>query len=378
MSVNIDEVFGGARRQRGYIPEESPTPAAPAPPAAGQVDQARDLAPESGDGDAPAVGRVVSDGREIAPWDEATATASTSSWSAFLARLGFGRGQREAAAAVERAECERIIRQRTWRRAVNVAVHTSKGSTGCTPFALALGGALSSVRGGQVTVLEGTVTRGDLATRAEGNPPRGLGELLAGCDLVESAGNLAGYTAPQTSHAAVIGSIGERERLSANDVARIRTLIDRYAQLSVTDLGRDESADSTVTALEATDAVVIPAVLSRVALERAVQTAHRVLRQRPDLRGRMVLVLGHSGAPEHPRLVSDGTAWLVDELESIATVMEVPFDPVLQGDGEITWSSLSPASAQAWLRVAAQVVSVISDERPVSFGKHNNESERDQ
>ncbi|MDE9364011.1 hypothetical protein PZ938_00180 [Luteipulveratus sp. YIM 133132] len=320
----------------------------------------------------PVAGRVV--GSEVAPWDEAKAVnASPGGWQGLLELLGIGRQKKaDLESQALEADYERVIRQRTWTRAVNVAVHSTKGSVGCTPFAIVLGGVLASIRGGEVTVLEGTVTPGDLQARAEGNPPRGLGELIGGTDLVTSSGNLAGYTAPQTSFAAVIGTVGHRDRLRADQVKRVRELVDTYAQVSVTDLGSDPTTESTQAGLELTDAVVVPAVVSVRAISHAVDTVHAIVRQRPDLRERVLVVLGHSGAPEDPDVAATAVPWLTKKLENLARVEQVPFDPMLQGDGEITIAQLSPASRLAWKRVAATVVQMILDHPRTDQSRSND------
>jgi len=107
-------------------------------------------------------------------------------------------------------EDQRIIRQATWTRAVNVLVTNEGGGTGKTPTCIILAGILAFIRGGYVAALEATESRGYLDRRAEGTQQRGLAELLGGAAGVRSAGHVGGYVAPQTSHADVLGSIAGR------------------------------------------------------------------------------------------------------------------------------------------------------------------------
>ena len=99
-------------------------------------------------------------------------------------------------------------------------VANRKGGVGKTPTSLILGGVLGSIRGGSVAVVEVTDDPGALGYRAEGQPQRGLGELVRDRDEIHSAGQLAGYTAPQTSFASVVASVGPRRELTGEDVAR--------------------------------------------------------------------------------------------------------------------------------------------------------------
>jgi hypothetical protein len=140
-----------------------------------------------------------------------------------LSRIGIrmAPGAAEAAeldAKAARLHAEQIIRQATWTRAVSVLVANPKGGTGKTPTALLLGGVLAAVRGGSVAIMEVSDDRGALTFRAEGNPPRGIGELVRDVAGIRTAGQLAGYTAPQTSFASVIGTTGRRERLTRENV----------------------------------------------------------------------------------------------------------------------------------------------------------------
>ena len=249
------------------------------------------------------------------------------------------------------------IRQATWTRSVNVLVTNPKGGTGKTPTALILAGILGQVRGGYVVAWEAAESLGSLTRRAEGDPVRGLAELLGGVQRIRSAGNLGGYTAPQTSHADVIGSIEEREVLTAADVVAVRQILDTYYRMTVTDTGNNPGHEAYRAALRTADAAVLPCLVSIDALA-GVEEALKVIRAAgqdwTDLASRVVIVLGHDGGPED----SDIAAALRQRLSElgVAAVVEVPFDPAIRLGGEITLSALSTASMRAWTAVAAAVV----------------------
>ena len=121
-----------------------------------------------------------------------------------LTKMGFtvrpGAAEQAAIKIAERqCQHEDIVRQATWTRAVGILVANPKGGVGKTPVALLLGGILAAVRGGSVCVMEVSDDPGALTFRSEGAPTRGLGELVRDASMITSAGQLAGYTAPQTS-----------------------------------------------------------------------------------------------------------------------------------------------------------------------------------
>ena len=156
------------------------------------------------------------------------------------------------------------IRRATWTRAVNVIVTSPKGGVGKTPTSLLLAGILGHVRGGYVAAWEAAEAPGTLNERAEGDPTRGLAELLAGVDSVNSAGSLGGYTAPQTSHADVIGSVTGRAVLTAADVLAARRVLDTYYRITISDTGNNLDHEAYLAALHTADAAVLPCLVSKI------------------------------------------------------------------------------------------------------------------
>jgi MinD-like ATPase involved in chromosome partitioning or flagellar assembly len=202
----------------------------------------------------------------------------------------------------------------------------------------------------------GTENRGYLCERGEGEPPRGLAELLRGAGAVNSAGTLGGFTAPQTSHADVIGSVGAREELTAEDVVRIRQVLDRYYRITVTDTGNNHLAGAYVAAVATADAVLIPVTPTPSSIEGALRTLVRIRDLTADsthLDQRVVAMITHPGGLEIPSVVAE----LPEALREYgAEVVEVPYDVELRRDGEITLDRLTQESRRAWTAVAARVV----------------------
>jgi MinD-like ATPase involved in chromosome partitioning or flagellar assembly len=271
-----------------------------------------------------------------------------------------GPGAEEAAANAEvarREGDERIIRQATWSRAVSVLVANRKGGVGKTPTSLILGGVLGSIRGGSVAVVEVTDDPGALGYRAEGQPTRGLGELVRDRDEIHSAGQLAGYTAPQTSFASVVASVGPRRELTGDDVIGVARLIDEYYGMRVMDSGNQPSSSAFRGAIEVTDVLVVPvlnagdAVLEAVALLDFLRElgGHAAM-----LADNAVIIRLHDGRPEDPAVVARIDRILDDARP--AQIFTVPYDAHIAERGPISLASLDPEVARAFTAATAGVV----------------------
>lgn len=304
------------------------------------------------------------------------ATRSRSAWKAFLAKFGMGTGPSKAELAARQAQQagdETTIRQQTWTRAVNIGVLNAKGGAGVTPGALLAGGILADVRGGGVGVLELTQSPGSLAFRAEGRPRRGLGELLDQATFIESAGNLAGYTAPQTSHAAVIGSVGARSQLSVKDVSTVRAIVDTYYQVTVSDMDSNLGSAMSLASQRSMDAAIIPCTATNQSLARATETVAHLRDSAPHLFTRseepnpVVIVLGHDGAPEDDDVAAGAAQVLRRETHGLVQIVECGYDPIFNASSEISLANALPATRAAWTRALATVVAHINDGTPVTF-----------
>lgn len=267
------------------------------------------------------------------------------------------------AAAAELEVDRATIRQTTWPRAVGILVANRKGGVGKTPTSLILGGILASIRGGSVAVMEVSDDPGTLTFRAEGTPTRGIGHLVADHDYIESAGQLASYTAPQASFASVIGTTAPRDRLDATGVLRAASVIDRYYSIRVMDSGNQPSSSAFDGAVAVADALVIPVLNSAESVLEAIA----------------LLELLRSSGPRHQQLAREATVvrltdgrlenrdaapQLVEALQAagVAQMFEIPFDPHIAERGTLSISRLAPATATAFTHLAAGVVRTLQNQ----------------
>ena len=267
-------------------------------------------------------------------------------------------------AATEIAERQRqhedIVRQATWTRAVSILVANPKGGVGKTPMALLLGGMLAAVRGGSVCIMEVSDDPGALTFRSEGSPTRGLGELVRDAGTIRSAGQLAGYTAPQTSFAAVVGSIGSRPRLEGVDVTAVATVIDDYFSIRVMDSGNQPSSTAFQAAVDMTDILVVPtfdagdAALEAAALLDALRKAGG---KSAALAETAIVLRLHDGRPENPHVIKR-----VDSILSshgIGHVHSIPYDPHIAERGQLSLAKLAAPTHRAITAAAADVVTTL-------------------
>jgi MinD-like ATPase involved in chromosome partitioning or flagellar assembly len=198
---------------------------------------------------------------------------------------------------------------------------------------------------------------GSLTFRAEGSPQLGLGQLVRDDATIQSAGQLAGYTAPQTSFASVIGSVGERERLGRDDVVAVSAVVDEYYSIRVMDSGNQTSSSAFEGAVATADALVIPvlnaadSVLEALALLDGLRAAggHSAL-----LAERAVILRLTDGRPEHPQVMERLDRILAGA--GAAHVFAVPYDAHIAERGQITVSQLAPATYRTIASACAAIV----------------------
>ncbi|HMH57872.1 MAG TPA: ATPase, partial [Galbitalea sp.] len=192
---------------------------------------------------------------------------------------------------------------------------------------------------------------------AEGTPKLGLGELVRDVDTIRSAGQLAGYTAPQTSFASVIGTAGRRQRLSEDDVVDVARVIDDYYSIRVMDSGNQPSSSAFAGAVSTADALVVPVYNTGDAVIEALNLLLELRAQggtTADLANRATLLKLTDGRPESPAVVARVEQMIDDG--GFAQQFAIPFDPHIAERSQITMSRLSPQTIHAFTAAVAGVV----------------------
>lgn len=363
--------FAGAQRASKYIETAAAEPAAPAV-------AAQESPPIKPDADLLAPTDIVSVAdRGGEPYPEvdnvdlgtlsitqAPRVAQTGA-RGMLAKLGIKvqPGAAELAAiaiADQQRRHEDVVRQATWTRAVSILIANPKGGVGKTPTAVLLGGMLAAIRGGSVCIVEVSDDPGALTFRTEGSPTRGLGELVRDAATIRSAGQLAGYTAPQSSFAAVIGSVGPRPRLEGEHVTAIADVVDDYFSIRVMDSGNQPSSTAFRAAAETADVLVIPIFnAGDAALEAAgLLDALRVEGGKSAQLAETAIVLRlHDGRPENPQVVERVERIL--RSYGIKHVHTIPYDPHIAERGQLSLGKLAAATHFAITTAAADVVATL-------------------
>lgn len=360
-----NSAFPGAEQAEDYIeiPLEATRPRRPrrseqaTPPAADSACIAPAAPPSSTS--SPLFSGTSGSTGGFAPTSPATATRG---WRGFFNTLGFHlppgpAEQTDLDAQQRRIGDETVIRQATWTRAVSVLVANPKGGTGKTPTALLLGGTLASIRGGSVAVLEVADDPGALTYRAEGNPRLGVGDLVRDTPTISTAGKLAGYTAPQTSFAAVIGSTGRRPPLSEDAVTAMARVVDEFYAIRVMDSGNQPTSSAFTGALATADVLVIPVLNAGDSILGAIRLLEHLRAtggHSADLAETAIAVRLTDGRPESPAVTAEGTRLLAEA--RVADVLDVPYDPHIAERGPLTLARLKPETTTAFTTVAATVV----------------------
>jgi MinD-like ATPase involved in chromosome partitioning or flagellar assembly len=376
---NGGEVFGGAAQASQYIEEDTVVKAPPVQvvevieiPA--DLDTKAAAAPDSGVVVSVAEqpnARTSHDAASFLFGGPAVETAAavnenaTVGFRGALAKMGFRvkPGVEEAEARRKeavKAAAESVVRQATWTRAVGILVANPKGGTGKSPTSLALGGSLSWIRGGSTAILEVSDDPGALGLRAEGNPTLGLGELVRDIKQITNAGMLNGYTAPQTSYAAVIGSIGRRENLTGEDVVAVSQVIDEFYGIRLMDSGNVITSSAFRGAVSVTDVLVIPvmnagdSVIDAMRLLEDLRAAGGKPKQLAD---NAIVVRITDGRPENATVKAEVERLLHEA--GVASLHEIPYDAHIAERGQITLDKLNPATREAFATLAADVVTTL-------------------
>lgn len=384
------------RRAAAEPPAERPIPPMPASPASAGVNSPAAPASPS---EAPAAsveavpaaepveptGSVLFGGGYPVPVETAPQKATTG-FRGVLASMGIPvkPSAAEAAEYAARAEAEArrernrtTIRQATWTRAVSILVANPKGGTGKTPSSVLLGGTIASIRGGSTAIVEVADDPGTLNQRSEGDPRLGIGELVRDVDTITSAGQLLGYTAPQTSYASVICSPlhQQRERLTGEAVVAVSKLIDEYYGIRVMDSGNQPTSSAFRGAVSVSDVLVIPVLNAGDSVLEAVHLLSELRSEGgypAELAARAIAVRLTDGRPEIEGAREEVEARL--RAAGVQSLHEIPYDEHIAVRGQLSLSRLAPATQDAFAAAAADIVRTLQEVVDSASPIHNRKA----
>ena len=207
-------------------------------------------------------------------------------------------------------------------------------------------------------------TLGTMGIRTEVGPYRTtVVDLVADLDRFEHVrarrGDLGQYTHHQAAgHFDALISDEDPTRMAMVDqeqFERIHELLGRFYNMIMIDTGNNPKAANFVSALAASDVLVIPIQWTR----DSVVTAGRLVDQlreagREDLVTSAVTVVSDKGQTlkASPEQVAAWREWFTD---TTGTIINVPFDPHIAEDGVLRWDALQEGTQRAFVRVAAAI-----------------------
>ena len=246
-----------------------------------------------------------------------------------------------------------------------IAVANPKGGAGKTVTSALLSAVFAAGRGGNVLTADLNTTRGSLGWRTQqGRHAATIVDLLPQVERLSAvetqASALAGFVHHQlTDKYDVLQSdqsvAGEHE-MTAEDVARVHTLVARFWGLIVCDSGNSERAENWRAMIERADALVVPCTNSADSAEGA-RLMLEALRTRDEhsreLASRAVVIVSQRDKPT-AKVKADMKAIVAGMRDLGAEVVTIPFDSAMQ-EGVLHFKALRPATKRAWLRAGATV-----------------------
>lgn len=294
---------------------------------------------------------------------EAPAGPAETGWRGVVRRVsgglvapGPGRAEREHRDAVRRV-------QRSLDGPKTIVVINPKGGAHKTTTALMLAATFGLQRGGYTLAWDNNETRGTLGWRSQRSVHSNTAvNLLQDLDRFADpgssrVGDLDNYVRSQgTTQFDVLASDEDAASAASIDAFAFRSLhrtLARFYRVMVIDTGNNMRASNWQAALEAADQVVIVSTV-REDTSQSAAWAVDALRAtgHADAVWHAVTVLSAPAPRRDDRLA----ARLHDHFGALTrAVLDVPYDPALVDGRPLEYTSLAPATREAWLRVTATV-----------------------
>jgi len=290
-------------------------------------------------------------------------TPPRSGWRRVLYRAS-GRKINPGPGVAELRERELIGRVRTrvdgCRR---IAVVSRKGGVGKTTTTLNLGHTFALHRGDRVVAVDGNPDAGSLGYRVPRETANTITNLLVARKNVSRYGDIRAYTSQAPTRLEVIAADDDpriTHALGEEDYRRVVELLEVHYNLICMDTGTGVLESASKGILHLADQLVVVAGPNLDSARAASSTLDWL--DKNDYEGLVARSVAVINATRPKGMVD------LDEVERhfqsrCAAVVRIPWDPLLEAGAETSLEELRPATAQAYLELAAHVASGFAERR---------------
>lgn len=246
-----------------------------------------------------------------------------------------------------------------------VMIANIKGGGTKTTNTFMAGAAIGRVRGGNVLSWDNNENAGNLVTRGQ-RAPHGrtaieLYDQLAQLTTLENVDKLTHYMHPQGDNRFdVLASqdvAGTKQVIDADAFRSMHSILRTFYSMVLVDTGNATNATTWQATAEAADVIVLTMQNTEDSANGAAQTLDAIRKHVGDEKvSNAVAVITQTAHPSKER------AERIHETigSKIRAVLEVPFDQALKEGEGIVWESLTPATREAYMHVAASIVDGLS------------------
>jgi len=270
-----------------------------------------------------------------------------------MTSVGGARGRRGRRQRLDRLRAETATRFDGSRR---VVVLSRKGGVGKTTTALMLGHTLALHRGDRVVALDANPDAGSLGMRLSRDTACTATDLLAERSWVQRYSQLRTFTSqdPRT-RLEVVAADGDPRltyALRREDYAHLIDLLNRHFTLLVVDTGTGVLDDAIQGVLEEADRLVVVVPPAPDGARVAAMTLDWL-----DEHGHEALAATSVAVVNAVRNPAAGSLAQVEAhfRRRCASVLRIPWDPILASTAEVSLTDLRPATQEAYLELAAAV-----------------------
>ncbi len=247
--------------------------------------------------------------------------------------------------------------RRNARDSYQIGVFGLKGGVGKTAITVALGSALSRVRGDRILAIDADPDGGNLADRAGRQSAATIGDLLADKELARY-NDIRAYTSMNGSNLEVLSSedySGARREFNDEDWKGATGIVSRYYNLVLADCGAGLFQPAARGVLSTVSGLVIVASASIDGARQAAVTMDW-LRQNgyQDLLGRSCVVINHV-VPGRPNIDLDALVQQFERHVPPGRVVVLPYDKHIAAGTEIQLDLLGKAFRRRIVELAAEL-----------------------